>query len=107
MIIYGYQDDPEYMYDAAIAHHADGIIYAGTGAGSVSVRSDAGIKKAENAGIIVVRASRTGNGVVPRDKGQPGLVSDSLNPAKARVLLMTALTQTRNPELIQSYFSTY
>ncbi|HGH1414519.1 TPA: fructose-asparagine asparaginase, partial [Salmonella enterica] len=26
VIIYGYQDDPEYMYDAAIAHHADGII---------------------------------------------------------------------------------
>ncbi|MDI8111684.1 fructose-asparagine asparaginase, partial [Salmonella enterica subsp. enterica serovar Kentucky] len=24
VIIYGYQDDPEYMYDAAIAHHADG-----------------------------------------------------------------------------------
>lgn len=66
-----------------------------------------GLKKAEKAGIIVVRASRTGNGVVPLDKGQPGLVSDSLNPAKARVLLMTALTQTRNPELIQSYFSTY
>ncbi|GAR63095.1 L-asparaginase precursor [Salmonella enterica] len=55
----------------------------------------------------MVRASRTGNGVVPLDKGQPGLVSGSLNPAKARVLLMTALTQTRNPELIQSYFSTY
>ncbi|SUG30990.1 L-asparaginase [Salmonella enterica subsp. arizonae] len=107
VIIYGYQDDPEYMYDAAIAHHADGIIYAGTGAGSVSVRSDAGIKKAEKAGIIVVRASRAGNGVVPLDKGQPGLVSDSLNPAKARVLLMTALTQTHNPELIQNYFSTY
>lgn len=34
-------------------------------------------------------------------QGQPWLVSDSLNPAKARVLLMTALTQTRNPELIR------
>ncbi|MCS5961147.1 hypothetical protein LNP74_23960 [Klebsiella pneumoniae subsp. pneumoniae] len=45
------------MYDAAIAHHADGIIYAGTGAGSVSVRSAAGIKKAQQAGIVVVRAS--------------------------------------------------
>ncbi|SQC42206.1 L-asparaginase, type II [Klebsiella pneumoniae] len=33
VIIYGYQDDPEYMYDAAIAHHAEGIIYAGTGRG--------------------------------------------------------------------------
>lgn len=51
VIIYGYQDDPEYMYDAAIAHHADGIIYAGTGAGSVSVRSDAGIKKRRKPGL--------------------------------------------------------
>jgi len=107
VIIYGYQDDPEYVYDAAIAHHADGIVYAGTGAGSVSVRSDAGIKKAEKAGIIVVRASRTGSGVVPPDAGQPGLVADSLNPAKARILLMTALTQTHNPEQIQQYFHTY
>src|SRR5476651_348544 len=107
VIIYGYQDDPEYVYDAAIAHHADGIVYAGTGAGSVSVRSDAGIKKAEKAGIIVVRASRTGSGVVPPDAEQPGLVADSLNPAKARILLMTALTQTHNPELIQQYFHTY
>lgn len=107
VIIYGYQDDPEYMYDAAIAHHAEGIVYAGTGAGSVSVRSEEGIRKAERAGIIVVRASRTGSGVVPPDAGQPGLVADSLNPAKARILLMTALTETHNPELIQQYFHTY
>ncbi|WP_305054960.1 fructose-asparagine asparaginase [Klebsiella pneumoniae] len=107
VIIYGYQDDPEYMYDAAIAHHADGIIYAGTGAGSVSVRSAAGIKKAQQAGIVVVRASRTGSGVVPPDDSQPELVADSLNPAKARILLMTALTQTKDPQLIQQYFHTY
>ena len=105
VIIYGY--DPEYIYDAAIAHHAEGIIYAGTGAGSVSVRSAAGIKKAQQAGIVVVRASRTGSGVVPPDDSQPGLVADSLNPAKARILLMTALTQTKDPQLIQQYFHTY
>ncbi|SQC43703.1 L-asparaginase, type II [Klebsiella pneumoniae] len=44
---------------------------------------------------MVVRASRTGSGVVPPDDSQPGLVADSLNPAKARILLMTALTQTK------------
>jgi len=107
VIIYGYQDDPEYMYDAAIEHHAKGIVYVGTGAGSVSVRSEAGIKKAEKAGIIVVRATRTGSGVVPVDDSQPGLVADSLNAAKARILLMTALTQTHDPKLIQQYFHTY
>ncbi|CAI2502434.1 L-asparaginase precursor [Serratia ficaria] len=106
-IIYGYQDDPEYMYDAAIAHKVDGIVYAGTGAGSVSVRSSVGIKKAEKAGVTVVRASRTGGGIVPEDAGQPGLVSDSLNPAKARILLMLALTKTHNPQVIQDYFHAY
>ncbi|SQC42209.1 L-asparaginase, type II [Klebsiella pneumoniae] len=33
--------------------------------------------------------------------------TDSLNPAKARILLMTALTQTKDPQLIQQYFHTY
>lgn len=107
VIIYGYQDDPEYMYDAAIAHHVKGIIYAGTGAGSVSVRSDAGIKKAEKAGIVVVRSSRTGGGRVPVDSAQPGLVSGTLNPAKARILLMTALTKTNDPVQIQQFFNQY
>ena len=45
--------------------------------------------------------------VVPPDESQPGLVADSLNPAKARILLMTALTQTKDPLLIQQYFHTY
>lgn len=106
-IIYGYQDDPEYMYDAAIAHHVKGIVYAGTGAGSVSKRSDAGIRKAESKGVVVVRSTRTGNGIVPPDDGQPGLVSDSLNPAKSRILLMLALTKTNNPAVIQAYFHSY
>jgi L-asparaginase len=65
------------------------------------------VLKAQQAGIVVVRASRTGSGVVPPDDSQPGLVADSLNPAKARILLMTALTQTKDPLLIQQYFHTY
>ena len=94
------------MYDAAIAHHADGIIYAGTGRGRCRYVAPP-VSKAQQAGIVVVRASRTGSGVVPPDDSQPGLVADSLNPAKARILLMTALTQTKDPQLIQQYFHTY
>ncbi|WP_392552952.1 type II asparaginase [Orbus wheelerorum] len=107
VIIYGYQDDPEYLYDAVIANKADGIVYVGTGDGSVSDRSRNGINKALDAGIVVVRASRTGNGVVSESNIEPGIASDSLNPAKARILLMTALTQTRDPKLIQQYFHNY
>lgn len=107
VIIYGYQDDPAYMYDAAIEHGAAGIVFAGMGAGSVSKRDGAAIRKAEAANIVVVRASRTGSGVVPPDENQPGLVSDSLNPAKARILLMLALTVSHDPGTIQDYFHQY
>lgn len=106
-IIYGYQDDPEYMFDAAIKNNVKGIVFAGAGAGSVSVRSEAGIKKAQKAGIIVVRASRTGSGIVPKDDTQPGLVSNSLNPAKARILLMLALTISNDEKEIQEFFYNY
>ncbi|MCI4185457.1 asparaginase [Dickeya dianthicola] len=106
-ILYGYQDDPEYLYDAALSHGVKGIIYAGMGAGSVSVRGIAGIRKAQDKGVVVMRSSRTGNGIVPPDEALPGLVADSLNPAHARVLLMLALTRTRDPAVIQDYFHTY
>ncbi len=72
------------MYDAAIAHHADGIIYANRG-GPVSVRSAAGTSAGGHRGGA---RARTGSGVVPPDDSQP-TVADSLNPAKARILLMT------------------
>ncbi len=106
-ILYGYQDDPEYLYDAAISHGVKGIVYAGMGAGSVSVRGEAGMRKAQQKGIVVVRSTRTGNGIVPPDEALPGLVSDSLNPAHARILLMLALTRTSDPAIIQDYFHTY
>jgi len=107
VIIYGYQDDPQYLYDAAIANKVDGIVYAGTGDGSVSDRSRNGINKALDSGIVVVRSSRTGNGIVSESDIEPGIASDSLNPAKARILLMTALTKTRDPNIIQQYFHDY
>ncbi|WP_192458121.1 type II asparaginase [Musicola keenii] len=106
-IIYGYQDDPEYLYDAAISHGVKGIVYAGMGAGSVSVRGEAGMRNAEKQGVIVVRSSRTGNGIVPPDDALPGLTADSLNPAHARILLMLALTRTTAPAEIQQYFHRY
>jgi L-asparaginase len=54
-----------------------------------------------------VRSSRTGGGSVPVDSAQPGLVSGTLNPAKARILLMTALTKTNDPVQIQQFFNQY
>jgi L-asparaginase len=59
-----------------------------------------------------VRSSRVGSGVTRRNveinDDQLGLiVSGELNPQKARVLLMLALTQTQDRERLQSYFYEY
>jgi L-asparaginase len=62
--------------------------------------------------IVVVRSSRMGSRIVTRnnesdDDAEGLIVADSLNPQKARVLLMLALTRTTDVALIQQYFSTH
>ncbi|WP_369123023.1 hypothetical protein [Pseudomonas amygdali] len=62
--------------------------------------------------MVVVRSSGTGSGIVTRssesdDDAEGLVVVDSLNPQKARVLLMLALTRTTDVALIQQYFSTH
>lgn len=103
-IVMHYQGDSGFMYDAAVEQGVKGIVAASVGAGSTSRRSIPSIKKAIDRGVIVVRSSRTGSGFVPVDAAYPGLVADSLNPQKARILLMLALTVTRDAESIQAMF---
>jgi len=103
-IVYGYQNDAGFMYDAAVAHGAKGIVVAGVGAGSESLLVLPSIKKAIEQGVVVVRSSRTGSGFVPKDPAYLGLLGDSLNPQKARILLMLALTVTKDQSRIQEMF---
>lgn len=63
-------------------------------------------------GVVVVRASRVPTGYTTRnaevDDDVYGFVaSGRLNPQKARVLLQLALTQTTDPQKIQSFFEKY
>jgi L-asparaginase len=100
-IVYGYENDVGFMYDAAVAHGAKGVVVAGTGAGSESLLVLPSIKKAIEQGVVVVRSSRTGSGFVAEDPAYVGLLGDDLNPQKARILLMLALTVTKDPSRIQ------
>lgn len=109
-IIYGYQNDGRHLFDAAIKAGAKGIIYAGSGNGSVSDEAKKGAITAVKKGAAVVRSTRTGSGVVtpnPDLEKENILASNSLNPQKARILLMLALTKTDDPKKIQSYFEEY
>ena len=59
---------------------------------------------------VLVRSSRVGNGRVTPTAEYDDLnviPSDTLNPQKARILLMLALTRTTDPREIRRIFSEY
>ncbi|MBA4602367.1 type II asparaginase [Thermoactinomyces mirandus] len=104
-IIYGYQNSPTYMYTAAVKNGAKGIVVAAPGDGTLSSKALEGVQEAMKNGVVVVRSSRVGSGTVSPKEGF--ITSDSLNPQKARILLMLALTQTKDPVKIQEFYNQY
>ena len=113
-IVYSYVDPDVSAIRAAIAAGAKGIVFAGTGNGALSVAEEAVLKEVvampTAARPVLVRSSRTGNGrVLPTNEYDPmGLVAaDTLNPQKARILLMLALTKTADLKEIRRMFAEY
>lgn len=111
-IVYGYANMDRVAMDADIAAGAQGIVQAGVGDGSVAAQMMPAFRDARHKGVIVVRSSRVGNGIVARngeanDDQEDLVVSDTLNPQKARILLMLALTRSHDTKDIQRMFYTY
>ena len=110
-VIYGTANDDELFVDAAIKAGVKGIIYAGTGNGSVHMNAEKALAKATAKGIVVVRSSRVGNGtVIPAEQSYINyhfLDGDTLSPQKARILLQLALTKTNDLAQIQRMFKQY
>ncbi len=111
-IVYGHASMGPAAVNAFVADGAKGIIHAGVGDGSLASRVVPALKEAHSKGLIVVRASRVGQGIVARngeanDDELDFVVSDTLNAQKARILLMLALTKTSSTKEIQRMFYTY
>ncbi len=110
-IIYTHVNEGRALVDAVIAEGAKGIVYAGSGMGSIHKNAEPALVEAQKKGIVVVRSSRTGNGLVLPSSEQwtaeGFLDGDTLNPQKARVLLQLALTKTNDPKEIQRMFNEY
>jgi L-asparaginase len=111
-IVYMYADAPSDMIDMLVAKKVDGIVIAGVGNGNFNKAYMDAVKKAVAAGVIVCRASRTPSGRVVlhdeiNDDELGTIVSDDLTPQKARVLLMLALTKTKDKKQLQQLFFTY
>ncbi|MCG1039173.1 MULTISPECIES: asparaginase [Burkholderiaceae] len=101
------------IVDALVDAGVRGIVVAGTGNGSIHATLQQALADARARGVAVVRASRVGSGHVMRNGAAPddalGLVSaGTLNPYKARVLLMLALAHGwSEPAMLQSLFDQY
>lgn len=89
---------------------AAGIVSAGLGSGSVPRAFMNALVEAQRRGVCVVIASNVGNGRVMAKRAftEKGfVVADNLAPKKARILLMLALTRTRDVAEIQRMMLQY
>ncbi len=109
-VIYGHADGSKELVEAAVRAGTEGIVYAGAGDGSIFELTKEALRDAAKKGIVVVRSARVGSGIVTRiseDEKDRFVTSDTLNPQKARILLMMALTKTRDIREIQRIFAEY
>lgn len=111
-IVMMYADANPSLINHLVSEKVDGIIIAGVGNGNFNKAYYDAIEKAVKAGVVVVRATRCVAGrVVLEDEVDDAklgtIVSDDLNPAKARILLMLGLSKTKDKKQLQSYFMEY
>ena len=87
----------------------EGIIVATAGGGALSGTQSDGIEYAIKKRVFVVLTTRTGSGrIAAKRDGESGafqLEGEDLAPVKARILLMLALTRTKDPGEIQRMFA--
>ena len=111
-IAYGFANVSRTAVDAFAASGVDGIVYAGVGDGNPSELTEQALADARAKGILIVRSARAGSGIVARnnevnDDKRDFVVSDTLNPQKARILLTVALTKTKDTKELQRIFYEY
>ncbi|NRR33570.1 type II asparaginase [Oxalobacteraceae bacterium] len=111
-IVYGYANMGPVALNAFVGAGAKGIVHAGVGDGSLSNKVKPALIAARKDGVLIVRSSRVGQGILARngeanDDELDFVVSDTLNPQKARILLMLAMTKTSDSKEIQRMFYTY
>ena len=111
-IAYGYANVQGDVVKMMIKNDYKGIVYAGVGNGNIHRNVFPELEKARKDGIMVVRSSRVPTGATTLDAEVDDnkyqfVASWGLNPQKARVLLMLALTKTDDWKVVQEYFNNY
>jgi L-asparaginase/Glu-tRNA(Gln) amidotransferase subunit D len=108
-VVYVYPGADSVAIDAFVAAGARGLVIAGAGRGATTPEQRRALEQARDRGVVIVISSRTGSGPVPvgegdGDDGGRAIGAGDLNPQKARVLLMLALTRTSDPKEVARIF---
>lgn len=111
-IVYAHENVDGALVRAAAAAGAKGIVLAGVGDGNATREMIDALAEAAKKGIVVVRSTRVGSGIVRRnielnDDALGFVAAMELNPQKARILLRMGLTKTTDVGQIQRYFNEY
>ena len=111
-IVYSYSNIEADMVTPMLSNGYKGIIHAGVGNGNIHKNIFPVLSEARKKGILVVRSSRVPTGPTSLDAEVDDaqyqfVASQELNPQKARVLLMLALTKATDWKQIQEYFNEY
>jgi glutamin-(asparagin-)ase len=112
-IAYGYGNVSDTAYKALAQAGAKAIIHAGTGNGSVPAKVVPALQELRKEGVQIIRSSHVNaGGFVLRNAEQPDdkydwVVAHDLNPQKARILAMVALTKTQDSKELQRMFWEY
>ncbi|HLK92515.1 MAG TPA: type II asparaginase [Polyangia bacterium] len=111
-IIYAHANMSPDLIEAAVKDGARGLVVAGVGDGNMTEQAVATLARAAKSGVVVVRSTRLGEGLVLRnnevnDDQQGFVASGEFTAPKARVLLLMGLTKTTDPRQIQRMFNEY
>ncbi|TDR30509.1 asparaginase [Hydromonas duriensis] len=111
-IVYGHQDGDALAAKAFGQGGAKAIIHAGTGNGSVAKHVVPTLQELRSQGVVIIRSARVPAGFVLRNAEQPDdkydwVVAHDLNPQKARILAIVALTKTKDTAELQRIFWQY
>jgi len=111
-VVYSYANLGRDGIDFLVSKGVKGIVLAGVGDGNSTDTAIAALAEAAKKGVVVVRSTRTGSGLIVRnvevDDDKLGFITAmELNPQKARILLMLGLMKTNDPKKLQEFFMKY
>lgn len=106
-VLLTYQGASGDLIRAAIDGGAQGIVLATAGAGSMSGTQGDGVRYAASKNVPVVITTRAGSGRIAGAGRGNSIAGQDLAPIKARILLMVALTKTKDLAELRRIFSEY